>query len=133
MTDNGACAVYPCHEGAAIEGLCVTDPESLVFGSGSNSTAFFQFNTTGPQSIFTGTWNPGPTGILTYNLQASDVNVSSPMGISTSLFSNVADLLFTPGGDGSAVEVAFGTDEKMNIQNNVGVIYYRVGRNLLRA
>lgn len=55
-----------CHEGAAIEGLCTVNAEK--------PTAYntFQFNTTSGQTV--SDKNLGPTGLLTFELQADKLN-----------------------------------------------------------
>jgi len=87
-TLNGA-LLGACHEGAAIEGLCPS-----IGGNASASYNLFTFNYTSkqtPDPIF------GITGLLTWELRGGNFNLSSPMSISTSLTSNVAVPLFTPG------------------------------------
>ncbi|KAH8748346.1 hypothetical protein BGZ57DRAFT_915978 [Hyaloscypha finlandica] len=87
-TLNGA-LLGACHEGAAIEGLCPS-----IGGNASASYNQFNFNYTSkqtPDPVF------GITGLLTWELRGGNFNLSSPMSISTSLTSNVAVPLFTPG------------------------------------
>lgn len=96
-TLNGA-GLYPCHEGAAIEGLCLgskvaTDPlgaytYNLNFSSQSGSVV-----------------DPvlGQTGLLTWLLQGGNFNLSSPMELTYSPTTNVAGPLFTPSDSGTFV------------------------------
>ncbi|CZR56301.1 related to heatshock protein Hsp150 [Phialocephala subalpina] len=82
---NGS-ALFSCHEGAAIEGLCVTTAFNPPF-----STSTYNFN-------YSAQWNPDPAlryaGILTYEL--GGVNLSSPISLQTNPTSNVALSFFTP-------------------------------------
>jgi len=98
-TINGT-ALGACHEGAAIEGLCL----------GGSSP--FQLNYTASATI---TPSIGVTGLLTYWLQGGNFYLSSPMELSYNPTSNVAVPLFTPGED--ETEVAFGDDNLLGIPN----------------
>ncbi|PBP22198.1 hypothetical protein BUE80_DR006985 [Diplocarpon rosae] len=84
--------LYACHEGAAIEGLCVAKSVSSYSGA-------FTFNYTdinGPPSY------PefGYLGLITWELQGSNFNVSSSLNLDNSPTSNVAVPLFYPGDQG---------------------------------
>lgn len=119
-TSNSS-VIVPCHEGAAIEGLCVANDVPAT-----PSTAYFQFNTT-DDDVNTDPSSSDTSGILTYLLRGGNFNLSSPMEIEESIISNVAMALFTPG---EGTEVAFDADGKMNIQgfdDETGkvVAYYR--------
>lgn len=108
-TLNGT-TLAPCHEGAAIEGLClgssITEPETDFSTYNFNTSSFDTgFNTT-----------IGQTGILTWLLQGSSFNLSSPFGLSYSPTSNIAMPLFTPSTT-STTTVAFDEDDLLNIQS----------------
>ncbi|KAF7893793.1 hypothetical protein EAF00_007307 [Botryotinia globosa] len=105
---NGA-TLSPCHEGAAIEGLCLGP--SISSPNATFST--FNFNTSSFDSSFNATI--GETGVLTWLLQGSNFNLSSPFGLSYSATSNVAVPLFTPSTT-STTNVAFDEDNLLNIQ-----------------
>jgi hypothetical protein len=104
-TLNGS-TLAACHEGAAIEGLCISGPLT------STSQAYtFNFSDTSGQT-------PAPTGVnltglLTYELQGSNFNVSSPMQLSYNPTSNVATPLLQPSETGTFV--AFDDEEKLTI------------------
>lgn len=104
---NGS-VLAPCHEGAAIEGLCVSPPPPSI-----SSSAFFQFNTSSNLGEVDAP-NDGSAGVLTYSLDVGSFNLSSPMELSVSYISNVATALFTPGE--STTYVSFDDCDKMNIQ-----------------
>lgn len=104
-TLNGR-TLYACHEGAAIEGLCLGDKKL--------STAdVFNFNTS---SYSTPTNSAiGDTGILTWLLPTSDASYSSALSLSANPVSNVAVPLFYPG-DTDAQQIAFDNKGLLNIQ-----------------
>lgn len=104
-TLNGA-TLSPCHEGAAIEGLCL--------GGKKLSTAeVFNFNT----SAYSQPTNSpiGDTGILTWLLPTADLSYSSALTLEANPTSNVAVPLFFPG-DENAQQVAFDNKGLLNIQ-----------------
>ena len=74
-------ALYACHEGAAIEGLCIG-------GKPTRSSKVFHFNTT----VYD---RKGP-GLLTWKLVGGNFVLSEAMEITTNLISNVAIPLFMP-------------------------------------
>ncbi|RDL38805.1 uncharacterized protein BP5553_03145 [Venustampulla echinocandica] len=79
-TLNGA-SLAACHEGAAIEGLCLAGGK---FGEATQ----FTYNTSSPDD---------KTGILAYQLIGGNFNVSCPMQFSYSPSSNVAMPIIIPG------------------------------------
>lgn len=98
--------LFACHEGAAIEGLCLGDKKL--------STAdVYNFNT----SAYTTPTNSaiGDTGILTWLLPTSGQSYSSALSLSANPISNVAVPLFYPG-DTDAQQVAFDNKGLLNIQ-----------------
>jgi hypothetical protein len=105
-TLNGS-ALYPCHEGAAIEGLCLGGP----LGDGSSLDSYtYNLN-------FSSQAQPDPvlgtTGVLTWVLHGGNFNLSSSMSLSYNPTSNVALPLFTPSGTGTSV--GFDDQNKMFI------------------
>lgn len=94
-TVNGS-ALIACHEGAAIEGLCIG---AAVVGA---PTTTYTFNYSAAETV-----DPaiGVTGLLTYELRGGNFNVSSPMELVYNPASNVAVPLVTPSENGQ--EVAF--------------------------
>lgn len=110
-TLNGT-TLSPCHEGAAIEGLClgpsITDTTTTPITYNFNTSSF---NTGANTTI-------GQTGILTWLLQGGNFNLSSPLGLSFNPTSNVAIPLFTPSTT-STTTVAFDDGDLLNIQGYV--------------
>lgn len=105
-TLNGR-TLFACHEGAAIEGLCL--------GEKKLSTAdVYNFNTS---AYSTPTDSAiGDTGILTWLLPtANNVSYSSALTLPSNPTSNVAVPLFFPG-DTDAQQVAFDNKGLLNIQ-----------------
>jgi hypothetical protein len=102
-TINGSTLV-PCHEGAAIEGLCYG---SAVAGAPATQYNFNYSSASTPDPKI------GVVGILTYELRGGNFNVSSPMELSYNPVSNVAVPLFTPGENSQ--EVAFDAANKLAI------------------
>lgn len=86
-TINGT-SLGACHEGAAIEGLCL------------GGASPFRLNYS---STFEVDPNIGVEGILAFELQGGNFNLSSPMSLSYYPTSNVAVPLFTPGYDSTTV------------------------------
>jgi hypothetical protein len=109
-TLNGS-ALGACHEGAAIEGLCLA-------GNPTPGTTYeqFQFNTSVPASTYNATL--GEPGYLTYLLRGGNFVESEAMSLTYNPASNVAVPEFTPGVYGGTL-VAFDEDAKMNIQSYV--------------
>lgn len=104
-TLNGR-TLFACHEGAAIEGLCLGDKKL--------STAdVYNFNT----SVYSTPTNSaiGDTGILTWLLPTAGQSYSSALSLSANPISNVAVPLFYPG-DTDAQQVAFDNKGLLNIQ-----------------
>jgi hypothetical protein len=87
--------LFACHEGAAIEGLCLSSTPGL-----SENISPFQFNYSSAQ-----TPDPvvGATGLLTYILQGGNFVDSSPMALSYNPTSNVAIPLLMPAESGTLV------------------------------
>jgi hypothetical protein len=105
-TLNGK-TLYACHEGAAIEGLCLSNSTKL------SSADVFNFNTSSYATPTNSTI--GDTGILTWLLPTSDLSYSSALSLSANPTSNVAVPLFYPGDD-DAEQVAFDNKGLLNIQ-----------------
>ncbi|KAH8807710.1 hypothetical protein F5884DRAFT_345638 [Xylogone sp. PMI_703] len=105
--------LVPCHEGAAIEALCVAglyDPlNSAIFTFNSSD-----YNLAHPPS------RGGPSGILVYSLDGNGFDESSGLGLTYSDVSNVAVPLFHPGSS-EAVQVAFDNADILNIQGWIDV------------
>ena len=90
-TLNGA-SLVACHEGAAIESLCIH----------GNVSSIFYLN-------YTQGWNPpslGLYGSLTWNLPSGGQNFSSSMELHVNPTSNVALPLFFPGNSNNPVAIA---------------------------
>ena len=98
-TLNGA-ALYACHEGAAIEGLCVgaSGPPSL-----SNTYNFNYTDQQTPDEVL------GYTGLVTWVLHGGNFNASSSLQLEPQPTTNVAVPLFFPGDQGFA---SFGFDQE---------------------
>jgi len=79
-TFNGS-FLSACHEGAGIEGLCLS-------GGSFGSPSQFTFNTTEASPT---------TGVLAYELQGGNFNESEAMQLSINPASNVAIPIFIPG------------------------------------
>ena len=103
-TLNGS-SLVTCHEGAAIEGLCLNGP--ITDTNSAYST--FQFNTS----------SYGTQGVLTFSLPVNEgtLNVSEPMQLSYNPTSNVAVPLFEPGY--GVTYVGFDRSNKMYIQGYI--------------
>jgi hypothetical protein len=108
-TVNGS-TLFACHEGAAIEGLCLGSKEIV------DTTTVYNFNTTTNEGlVFNATI--GEPGYLTYELRGGNFNVSEPVQLSYDPTSNVAVPLFSPSESGTSV--AFDEDDLLNIQGYV--------------
>lgn len=102
-------ALYACHEGAAIEGLCLGS-KNLTDAS------VFTFNT----SSFSEPTNSsiGDPGIISWNLQTTELLVPSSLTLQNNPTTNVGiPLLYT--GDDEAQLVAFDEDDQLNIQGTL--------------
>lgn len=98
-----------CHEGAAIEGLCITTPSPSTDPNTVEAITFY-FNTSST--------SVDPSGLLTWNLPIGDTQtLSEPMLLEYSPSSNLALPLFYPDGEGTYVE--FDGDDLMNIPTYV--------------
>lgn len=104
-TINGS-TLNPCHEGAAIEGLCL--------GAQLSSTATGPYNFNSSTYPATANTTIGVPGYLTYVLEGGNFNVSEPLSLSYNPTSNVAVPLFSPESYGTLV--AFDDSNKLNIQ-----------------
>jgi hypothetical protein len=104
-----------CHTGAAIESLCLSNSNSTSKPSPIDA-ALFQFNTS--DSVITPNETLGKSGWLTYELRGSNFNVSEAMGLYTDYSTNVGLPLFSPG-SADAMNVAFDSDDLLNVQNYV--------------
>jgi len=102
-TLNGS-SLVACHEGAAIESLCIYGKASSVF--------FLNY---------TRNWSPDPAlglyGSLTWNLPSGDQNFSSAMELHINPTSNVALPLFSPGT--SHTPIAISENGKLTIPSSV--------------
>ena len=105
-TYNGT-TLGACHEGAAIEGLCIGATFSQPIPS---SVETFTFNYSSSQTVDP---NVGCQGYLTYELQGGNFNLSSPLSLSYNPSSNVAIPLLEPSESGQTV--AFKDDDLMGI------------------
>ena len=101
-TYNGT-TLGACHEGAALEGLCISAPYASSLPS-SVSTFTQNYSAAAAPLPMVGT-----VGYLTYELQGANFNLSSPMEFSYNPASNVAVPLFTPSAGGQ--EIAFNEDQ----------------------
>lgn len=100
-TVNGH-VLFACHEGAAIEGLCLgglfhENPDASTFGF--NTSAY------------------GSSGVLTYTLVGGNFVESEPMSLEYNPASNVAVPLFAPGYD--TTYVGFDKDNKLYIPSYI--------------
>lgn len=113
-TLNGG-TLTTCHEGAAIEGLCL----SLNKDVSQSQTFTFNtsiYDTSAPTDI-------GKTGVLAYTLPAGNEPIPSALTLSANPVSNVAVPLFFPGDD-NAVQLAFDKNNHLNIQGYVDDTVY---------
>lgn len=115
-TLNGA-TLTPCHEGAAIEGLCLSLNKDL------SQAQIYHFNTSIYEADAPAT-DIGKQGILTYDLQAAPV-IPSALQLNANPTSNVGIPLFFPGSD-NAIQVAFDKNNHLNIQGTVDDTVYPV-------
>jgi len=94
-------ALFSCHEGAAIEALCIGKK------LGTNDYQY-NFNTS-----FYDTSNKPKTGYIAWVLKGGNFQLSQPLSISPTIFTNVAVPLFTPAEYGTLVQ--FDKKNKLNI------------------
>lgn len=99
--------LFACHEGAAIEGLCLSGNRRL------RTADVFNFNTSSYQEPTNSAI--GDPGILTWLLPTVGANYSSALTLSANPTSNVGVPLFFPG-DTNAQQVAFDKKGLLNIQ-----------------
>ena len=107
-TLNGTTLVS-CHEGAAIEGLCVG--ASFTPAAAASSFNFNYSSTETPDPVL------GYSGYLTFNLPVGAFNVNEPMRLEYNPTSNVAVPLFYP--DESATTVGFDKNDLLFIAGYV--------------
>ena len=102
-------SLVPCHEGAAIEGLCLGD-KNLTDAS------IFTFNT----SYYSEPTNSsiGDQGILSWILPTADLDVPSGLTLQTNPTTNVGMPLFYPGDDEVQL-IAFDDMDLLNIQGYI--------------
>lgn len=106
-TVNGS-VLYSCHEGAAIEGLCLGG----AYNPPEPAYSRFTFNVT--STPYTGNASIGETGYLTYELQGANFVESEPLIFDYNPTSNVAVPLFYPQESGQLV--AFDNNDLLNLQ-----------------
>ncbi|TVY36589.1 hypothetical protein LSUB1_G007001 [Lachnellula subtilissima] len=114
-TLNGS-TLGSCHEGAAIEGLCVAGNVDNEFTGPLNSdSGAYTFNYTTTQA--TEPTGVNVTGLLTWLLVGGNFETSSPMQLDPVPTSNVAVPLLEPSEEGQLV--AFDADNKLVIMRTV--------------
>jgi len=106
-------SLYPCHEGAAIEGLCLT---GKINGNWTNASQYHLNTTTQEGLVFNETL--GEPGYLAWTLVGGNFIVDSALQLSARPASNVGLPLFFPG-NSSAQLVAFDSDNRLNIQDYI--------------
>ncbi|KAI0998555.1 hypothetical protein K3495_g9641 [Podosphaera aphanis] len=91
-TINGS-ILYSCHEGAAIQALCLTS-------SPSDQSSVYRLNYTAQRFV-----DPvlGNTGVLTWTLEGVNFNASTSMKLGYDPTSNVAVPLLTPMNEGTTI------------------------------
>ncbi|KAH8807180.1 hypothetical protein F5884DRAFT_788716 [Xylogone sp. PMI_703] len=99
-------ALSPCHEGAAIEALCLGN----TFDKTNAPTYTFNTSASAPLPDNGGT----SAGLLIYSLPVSGQLAPSAFGLTFNPASNIAVPLFEPGVD-SATYVAFDGSDRLNI------------------
>lgn len=113
-TLNGA-TLSPCHEGAAIEGLCLSLNKDLSQAQLYTFNTSF-YDTSAPTDI-------GKPGVLVYTLPVGNMPVPSALTLNANAVSNVAVPLFFPGSD-NAEQVAFDKNNHLNIQGYIDDTVY---------
>lgn len=104
-----------CHEGAAIEGLCLAGIPSPS-KPGEIAPATFNFNTS--DQAVTPNATLGAPGWVTYLLRGGNFNESEPLGLYINPTTNVALPLFYPGGE-LATTMSFDSNNLLNIQGYI--------------
>lgn len=104
-----------CHEGAAIESLCLSN--SITVSKPSPIPAdVFTFNTS--EQVVTPNATLGAPGWLTWLLVGGNFEVSEALGLQTNPVTNVAHPQFFPGNTAATV-MAFDKNDLLNIQGYV--------------
>ena len=98
--------LFACHEGAAIEGLCLGN-KNLT------GADVFHFNTSSFQEPTNS--SIGDTGILSWDLETTGATYGSALTLQANPSSNVGMPLFFPG-DTNAQSIAFDANDRLNIQ-----------------
>jgi hypothetical protein len=104
-----------CHEGAAIEALCLANAPSPS-KPGQIAASTFTFNTS--DTVVTPNATLGSPGWVTYELRGGNFNVSEPLGLYVEPTTNVALPLFYPG-TSEATTLSFDEHDLLNIQGYV--------------
>jgi len=99
-----------CHEGAAIEGLCVAG----AYNPPESSYSTFTLNVSATDTSYNTTL--GETGYLTWELQGANFNLSEPLTFPYNPTSNVVVPLFYPSADTDAQLLAFDENDLLNVQ-----------------
>ncbi|KUJ12165.1 uncharacterized protein LY89DRAFT_709993 [Mollisia scopiformis] len=94
-TSLDGAALFSCHEGAAIEGLCVTTDFNPVEPVSPYNFNYSSLST--PDPVL------GYQGLLTWELQAGSFNLSSPMALQNISDTNVENAFFEPSTTGTLV------------------------------
>lgn len=108
--------LFACHEGAAIEGLCLGN-KNLT------GADVFNFNTSSFQEPTNS--SIGDTGILSWNLPTTGATYPSALTLEANPTSNVGMPLFFPGDD-NAQSVAFDVNDRLNIQGYIDDSVYPI-------
>ncbi|KAL9107015.1 MAG: hypothetical protein Q9227_008051 [Pyrenula ochraceoflavens] len=109
---NGT-ALASCHEGAAIEGLCVTSsPPSSNLSYAQTYRFNYSASSTAPDP------SPSTQGYVVYELRGGNFDIFEPLGLSYNPASNVAVPLFYPDND-IATSMAFDENDLLNIQSYI--------------
>lgn len=96
-----------CHEGAAVEGLCLGSKVS-------SASPVYTFNTSATDTPYK---NLGKRGTLNFELRGGNFNLSSPLQISADITTNVAVPLFQPADYGTAI--GFDKSNKMFVWGSI--------------
>ncbi|KAH8816360.1 hypothetical protein F5884DRAFT_219119 [Xylogone sp. PMI_703] len=103
-----------CHEGAAIEALCLGG----VSGSDNVTAPTFTFNSSTYNLANPPANGGGAQGLLIYILQPGGINEPEALTLSYNPVSNIAVPLFEPGAD-YATYFSFDAEDKLNLQGAV--------------